>query len=35
MRVRKKAPLVASAFVIVLIVASFVWQMLHGMCPVP
>jgi hypothetical protein len=23
------------AFVITLIVASFAWQMLHGICPVP
>jgi hypothetical protein len=32
---RRRIPLFAYVFVIALIVASFGWQMLHGICPVP
>lgn len=36
MRARRKTHhLVAYAVVILVIVASFGWQMLHGICPVP
>jgi hypothetical protein len=34
-RTRRKTVVLAYAFVIALIVASFGWQMLHGICPVP
>lgn len=34
-RVRPKPLLFAYGFVIVAIVFSFAWQMLHGICPVP
>lgn len=32
---RRRIPLFAYFFVITLIVFSFGWQMLHGICPVP
>jgi hypothetical protein len=32
---RRRFALFTYAFVISLIVASFAWQMLHGICPVP
>jgi hypothetical protein len=35
MRARPKRILLGYAVVIVAIAASFGWQMLHGICPVP
>jgi hypothetical protein len=35
MRARRKFAIASYAVVIALIVASFAWQMLHGICPVP
>jgi hypothetical protein len=35
MRKRRKFALAGYILVISLIVASFAWQMLHGICPVP
>ena len=34
-RIRPRSLVFAYAFVIVAIVFSFAWQMLHGICPVP
>jgi hypothetical protein len=35
MRTRRRNFVAGYLFVIILIVASFAWQMLHGICPVP
>jgi hypothetical protein len=35
MRSRPRTTVLAYAFFIFAIVASFMWQMLHGICPVP
>jgi hypothetical protein len=35
MRTRQRRFVAAYAIVTLLIVASFAWQMLHGICPVP